>query len=35
MVFSITVMFKAGLAKIDTTEEASNARDGMIMIVVH
>ena len=34
MVFSISVMFKVGLTEIDTTEEASNARDGMIMFIV-
>ena len=34
MILSITVVFKGGLAKIDTTKEAANARDGMIVFIL-
>ena len=33
--FLVVIMFKTGLAKIVTTEEASDARDGVIMFVIY
>ena len=35
MVFLMVIMFKTFLAEINTTEEASNARDGVIMVIVY